>query len=93
MGFLCLIYALNGLHDVSTGILRGLGASFVPMVVTVFGICVFRVVWIFTIFRVPQFHTLEMLYITYPISWIITFAMLTVCYHNVMKKKLSQSAV
>ena len=92
MGFLCLIYALNGLHDVSTGILRGLGASFVPMVVTVFGICVFRVVWIFTIFRIPRFHTLEMLYITYPISWIITFAMLTVCYHNVMKKKLNQNA-
>ena len=87
MGFLCLIYALNGLHDVSTGILRGLGASFVPMVVTVFGICVFRVVWIFTIFRVPQFHTLQMLYITYPISWIITFVMLTICYRRVMKKK------
>lgn len=92
MGFLCLIYALNGLHDVSTGILRGLGASFVPMVVTVFGICVFRIVWIFTIFRIPQFHTLEMLYITYPISWVITFAMLTVCYRSIMKKKLNQNA-
>ncbi|MCQ2566495.1 MAG: MATE family efflux transporter [Clostridia bacterium] len=92
MAFLCLIYALNGLHDVSTGILRGLGASFVPMVVTVFGICVFRVIWIFTIFRLPQFHTLPMLYVTYPISWIITFAMLTVCYRSVMKKKLNQNA-
>ena len=93
MTFICLFYGLNGLHDISTGVIRGLGASFTPMIVTVFGICVFRVVWIFTIFRMEQFHTLKMLYITYPISWIITFTALTVCYHKVYKKKLAAAAL
>ena len=90
MSFICILYGLNGLHDVSTGVIRGLGASFSPMVVTVFGICVFRIIWIFTIFRMERFHTLNMLFITYPISWILTFVLLTICYYRVYKKKLSR---
>jgi len=92
MYFLCLIYGLNGLHDVSTGTIRGLGSSFAPMCVTVFGICIFRIVWIFTLFRLPQFHSLEMLLITYPISWIITFTGLTIVYKKVYKKKLAAAS-
>lgn len=91
MRWICLPYALNGLHDVMTGILRGYGYSLAPMLVTVFCICVLRVVYIYTLFRIPRFHTLDMLYATYPISWIITFSMLTLAYVLLTRKHLKKA--
>ena len=64
---------LFGLMDTSTGALRGLGSSFVPMVISVLGICGIRIAWIYTIFQIPQYHTPECLYLSYTISWVITF--------------------
>ena len=92
MTFVCLPYALNGLHDVMTGVIRGLGKSLVPMVITVVDICVFRIVWIYTIWQIPRFHTLNMLYITYPITWILTFSMLAVCYAVIMRRLTRREA-
>lgn len=92
MTYICLPYFLNGLHDVMTGLIRGIGMSLVPMVITVFNICVFRVVWIFTVWQIPRFHTLEMLFITYPITWILTFTMLSICYVVIMNKKERRQA-
>ncbi len=73
MTFVCLPYFICGLMDVTTGALRGLGASTVPMVISVVGVCGLRLGWIYTIFRVPQFHTPQCLYFSYPVSWILTF--------------------
>ena len=50
LGLICLPYFLCGLMDVSTGALRGLGASFVPMLISVLGVCGIRIGWIYTIF-------------------------------------------
>ena len=48
-----------------------MGYSMVPMIVTIFGVCVFRIIWIKTVFKaVPLISNV---YITYPISWIMTF--------------------
>lgn len=74
MSYISLPYFLCGIMDVTTGAIRGMGASLLPMIVSVMGICVFRVFWIFCVFGQPQFHSLECLYLSYPISWIITFA-------------------
>lgn len=71
--YVCMPYFLCGLMDVATGALRGLGASLVPMIISVVGVCGFRIGWIYTIFRLPEYHTPQCLYISYPISWIITF--------------------
>ncbi len=71
---LCLPYFLCGIMDVSTGALRGMGASTVPMIISVLGVCGIRIGWIATIFQVPQFHTPMWLYLSYPISWAVTFA-------------------
>lgn len=87
MKYLCLPYFLDGMMDVMTGVLRGLGSSLLPMIITVFNICVFRIVWIYTIWQVPQFHTLDMLYVTYPISWILTLTLLLVCYFITMRRR------
>ncbi len=74
MGYICLPYFLCGLMDVSTGALRGMGASVAPMVISVLGVCGGRIIWIKTIFQIPEYHTLQCLYASYMISWIITFA-------------------
>ena len=68
-----LPYFLCGMMDVSTGALRGLGESFIPMLISVLGVCGIRIGWICTIFQIPRFHTPQSLYISYPISWTITF--------------------
>ena len=73
LGYICLPYFICGLMDVSTGALRGLGASFVPMLISVLGVVGIRVGWIFTIFQIPEFHTPECLFASYSISWGITF--------------------
>ena len=73
LGMVCVMYFLCGLMDVSTGALRGLGASFVPMVISVLGVCGIRIGWIYTVFQIPQFHTPRCLFFSYPVSWAVTF--------------------
>ena len=73
LSIICLTYWICGLMDVSTGALRGLGASFTPMLISVLGVVGIRVGWIFTIFQVPEFHTPQCLFASYVISWAITF--------------------
>ena len=65
------LYFLCGTMDVTVGALRGVGFSLIPMFVSLIGVCGFRVVWIFPYFRTH--HTMEMLFISYPISWVATF--------------------
>jgi putative MATE family efflux protein len=60
-------YFIAGVLDVVGGGLRSLGRSVSPMVVTMMCVCVFRVIWIFTVF--PKYHTPTSLYVSYPISW------------------------
>lgn len=77
MQYICTTYALCGLMDVAVGSLRGLGHSAIPMVVSLWGACGLRILWVATVFRAD--HTLNNLYITYPISWTITLAALVIC--------------
>ena len=71
--FVCLPYFLCGLMEVSTGALRGMGVSLSTMVISLLGACGFRILWIYTIFQTPQFHTGAGLFVSYPISWLLTF--------------------
>lgn len=68
--YVCSLYCLCGIMDVLVGSLRGLGYSVAPMIVSMVGACGTRLLWIATVFQV--FHTPAMLYISYPVSWIIT---------------------
>lgn len=65
-------YFIYGLLDAAAGSLRGLGASTISMLISVLGICGSRLLWIFTVFQIPELHTLACLYSSYPISWILT---------------------
>ena len=69
----CLPYFLCGMMEVSTGALRGMGASMAPMIMSVLGVCGVRIGWILTVFQIPQYHTPFSLFVSYPISWGFTF--------------------
>lgn len=88
MSYICVPYFLCGMMDVVVGVLRGIGYSVMPMLVSLTGACLFRVVWIYTVFR--QFRTLECLYISYPISWALTFLVHLVCFAVVYRRLLKK---
>ncbi len=93
VGILVPGFLIGGFMDVSTGCLRGLGRSTLPMIVSIIGVCAFRVLWVYTAFA--AFPTLETLYISYPVSWAITFIANTSIYFFVMNKvskKLKEEA-
>ena len=93
MSCICLPYFLCGIMDVSTGALRGMGASMIPMVISVLGVCGVRILWIYTIFRIPAFHTPVSLYLSYPISWIITFACQLAAFLYIYKKQVKRAEI
>ena len=82
----CTTYALCGMMDVMVGGLRGIGYSVMPMLVSLVGACGLRLVWIATIFQVPQFHTIQVLYLSYPVSWIITLSVHVLCFLWAMRR-------
>ena len=91
MFYVALPYFLCTMMDNATSTLRGMGKSLVPMIMTILGVCGFRIVWILTIFRIPQFHTPQMLYISYPISWGATFVFQMIMYFHVIRKLIRGS--
>ena len=78
------MYALCGIMDTMVGSLRGIGYSVVPMIVSLLGSCVLRLVWVYTIF--PMNPTPENLFLSYPITWVITGAVHVIFFLAVRKK-------
>ncbi len=87
MSIIVTTYFLCGIMEVGCGVLRGMGKTFMPMMISLTGACALRVVWILTIFQ--KWHTIECLFLSYPVSWIITltahFIMVAI-----VKKKLER---
>lgn len=79
-----VFYFLCGCMDVTVGHLRGIGYAVIPMAVSITGICFFRVFWVAVIF--PMYNTLLSLYISYPVSWALCFAINYICYCVVIRK-------
>ena len=84
MSIICTTYFLCGIMDTLVGSLRGLGYSVMPMIVSLTGACAFRVLWIFTVFAIDR--SLTVLYISYPVSWLITAAAHGICFYMIRKK-------
>ena len=84
MQIICLTYFICGIMDVFCGQIRGLGYSIAPMIVSLLGACGVRIIWIYTIFKLEP--TLECLYISYPVSWILTTIAHLICYIIAMKQ-------
>jgi len=79
-----LSHMLCGGVDVACGLVRGLGRSWLPMIVTLVGACLFRIIWIFTVFA--KFPRLDVLYAAYPITWALTLLAHTVCIIVLIRK-------
>lgn len=90
--YIMLPYFLCGLMDVTTGLIRGLGCSVLPMLITVAGVVGIRLGWIYIIFRIPQYHTVQSLYLSYAISWTATFLTELVVFIILMKRLKKRKA-
>ena len=77
-------YFLGGIMEVLSNCLRGLGKSVTSMIISLSGSCLFRIIWLLTVFK--AYPTLKMIYIVYPISWIITPIMHTIFLYITYKK-------
>ena len=84
MLYTTVTYFLCGIMDLFPGALRGMGHSAVPMILSVIGTVGTRVVWIYWVF--PQHRALDFLFISYPVSWILTIIMQVICFYFVRKK-------
>ena len=85
--------------DVMVGLLRGLGKSLTPMIVSIIGIVGFRILWVYLVFYpiadFENMYNVIYLYISYPISWIVTLSihttMFLIVYKKLMKKEKNQT--
>ncbi len=82
--YLIIPYFLCGTMEVMVGGQRGMGMSIIPMVTSLVGSCLLRVIWVMTIFA--AFRSLPVLYLSYPISWFLTTAAHTVFYFRHLGK-------
>lgn len=74
---ICLTYFLCGLMDAMAYAVRGIGYTVLPTAVALCGACGFRILWIYTVFKIGSMHSLQGLSLSYPISWLLTFAVHT----------------
>ena len=82
--YICLPYLLCGVMEVLVGSLRGMRCSFLPMIFSIVSICGGRILWIYTVFKFK--HTLPMLYLSYPISWLVAILLHFFTYIFVSRK-------
>ena len=68
--FLAPCYITYILVELLPGAIRGAGRAMAPMLISVFGVCVLRLIWLFTV--VPAFHTIVTVEASYPITWTVT---------------------
>lgn len=84
LAYTSITYFLCGIMDLFPGALRGMGYSAVPMVLSVIGTVGTRIVWVFGIF--PNHRSLSVLFVSYPVSWIITIVLQVMCFYFVRKR-------
>jgi putative MATE family efflux protein len=97
MRYIAVPYLLCGIMDTLVGSIRGLGYSVLPMIVSLTGACAFRVIYIYTIFQwsyktFPWQTSLQCLYLSYPISWLLTACVHAICLMVIWKKRIRPSA-
>ena len=84
--YVSLPYFLCGIMEVGSGVLRGLNRSMLSMIITIIGSCVLRAIWLMTVF--PKYPTLDVVYVCYPITWILTSLALFSCAFIILSKIL-----
>ena len=80
-----LTYFTCGIMDCTANAIRGVGHSVLPMVITLLGACGLRMLYIFTFFQIPRFHTFRGIFYSYPISWTVTAGILAIGFVRILK--------
>lgn len=83
-------YFICGLMDLFPGAMRGVGYSAIPMILSVIGTVGVRIFWIYCVF--PAHHALDVLFISYPLSWLVTVILQVICFIFVRRRVLRQAA-
>ena len=83
---IAITYFLCGFMDTMAFALRGIGYSLIPMIVSLIGSCVLRIIWIYTFFQLDALHNIEGLVYSYPISWLITVSVHTIMFIVLFRK-------
>ena len=84
MGF---SYCISAFMDCTIAASRGLGKSIVPTIIVIMGSCVFRIIWVYTIFA--YFRTISSLYMLYAFSWSITVIAEIIYFRHIYKKQVT----
>ena len=84
-------YAFCGLMDMIPNATRGMGMSIAPTVISLTLICGARLIWIFTVFA--KWHELRVLYISYPLTWVLTTVAQAICFLMARKKMRKQNGI
>lgn len=82
-------FFLMALMEILSGTLRGLGNAVVPMAIYIFGICIFRCIYVFIALNIN--HTLATLFGVYPWSWVVTSTLLILAYIWYSRRKIAQT--
>ncbi len=87
--FFAFPYVICGYMENVMGAVRGMGYSMLPLITSLFGTCFLRILWVYTIFA--QARTLESLYLSYPVTWLITLMLHTVCFFFARKQCMKKT--
>ncbi len=93
LNVICCTYALCGMMDTMGYTVRGMGHSLMPMIFSLLGACVFRLIWLGTAFQVPALHNEYIIFLSYPLSWILTLLAHFVSFIFVFSKVKKQMGV
>lgn len=92
LSHISVIYFMCGMMEVIVGTLRGMGLSFSAMLISVFGVCGVRMLWVLFIFPISEFHNLSSLYFSYPISWAVCIIADVIIFYAVLHKRKKKYA-
>ena len=89
MRIMCIFpfVVIQAVMETTAGALRGIGVSISNTIISLVGVCGFRVLWCLTIFKIPQYHTPQTLFAVFPISWTISFVAQLVVFIIIYKKR------
>jgi putative MATE family efflux protein len=94
---ICTTYFLCGVMEVFSGLMRGMGKPIIPMIVSILGSCVLRVIWIIVICNVLLPGQLQYLFLAYPVTWVVTCSAHLVCivkaYRELIRRRDSRNAL
>jgi putative MATE family efflux protein len=88
--YILALQFLNAIMDITAGSLRGLGHSALPAVISMAGVCGVRLLYVYTLFR--RFNTYSALLVIYPVSWLVTSAIMILCYVVVRRRLTARAA-